>query len=79
MLVLFDIAEKIKPVLQDVTQELQEFFGHKAVLLSGTYNDTKYWIDIYEDKILVNRKPATDDDVHTHYTVEEVLKYITNG
>ena len=76
---LFDKAEKIKPVLQNVTQELQEFFGHKAILLSGTYKDSKYWIDIYDDEIRVNRKPMTDNDITIHYTVEEVLKYITNG
>lgn len=77
MLVLFNIAEKIKPVLQNVTQELQEFFGHKAILLSGTYKDSKYWIDIYEDEIRVNRKPMTDNDITIHYTAEEVLTYIT--
>lgn len=79
ILALSNKAEKIKPVLQNVRQELQEFFGHKCILLYGTRNDVVYWIDIYDDEIRVNRKPATDNDITIHYTVEEVLKYITDG
>ena len=75
---LFEKAEKIKPVLQNVRQELQDFFGHKCILMSGEFNGVTYWIDIYDDEIRVNRRPATDDDIIKHYTVEEVLSYIQN-